>query len=141
MSSLDNLVRLHRWVLDEKRQKLTELERLQERMNEDLTQLERELNKEADAAQTSFEGTVAYPAYVSAVMERRKKLRNSIAELASSIEAARDEVSEAFQEFKKYELAKTNHDKRESQKRQRREQALLDEQGLQSHRRRAMEQA
>jgi len=137
VSSLENLVRLHRWALDEKRQKLTELEQLLRTMNQDLERLERHLDKESEAAATSLEGTLAYPSFVAAMMERRKNLRNSINEISHSADLAREEVNVAFQEFKKYELAKANDDGREAKKRARREQLQLDEQAMQAHIRKA----
>ena len=136
MSSLENLVRLHRWALDEKRQKLSELEQLLRTMNQDLERLERQLDKESEVAATSLEGTLAYPSFVAAMMERRKNLRNSINEISHSADLAREEVNVAFQEFKKYELAKTNDDGREAKKRARRHQMELDEQAVQAHLRR-----
>ncbi len=137
MSSLENLVRLHRWALDEKRQKLNELEQLLRTMNQDLERLERHLDKESEVAATSLEGTLAYPSFVAAMMERRKNLRNSINEISHSADLAREEVNVAFQEFKKYELAKANDDGREAKKRARREQLQLDEQAMQAHLRKA----
>ncbi len=136
MSSLENLVRLHRWALDEKRHKLSELEQLLRSMNQDLERLEGQLNKESEVAATSLEGTLAYPSFIAAMMERRKNLRNSINEISHSVDLAREEVNVAFQEFKKYELAKTNDDGREAKKRARREQLELDEQAVQAHLRR-----
>lgn len=137
MSSLENLVRLHRWALDEKRQKLNELEQLLHTMNQDLERLERHLDKESEVAATSLEGTLAYPSFVAAMMERRKNLRNSINEISHSADLAREEVNVAFQEFKKYELAKANDESREAKRRARREQFQLDEQAMQAHLRKA----
>ncbi len=68
-------------------------------------------------------------------LERRKKLRESIADLGLAIDAARAEVREAFQEVKKYELARDNYERREREKVARREQRELDELGANMHRR------
>ena len=54
---------------------------------------------------------------------------------ACSIAAARDEITQAFQEFKKYETAHGNHLRREASKQSRREQAVSDELGIDLHRR------
>ncbi len=102
MTALGSLVRVHSWVLDEKCQKLAGLEELAGKMHEDLENLEAELNSEQRAATGSIEGTIAFPAFVAAALERRKKLRESIANLGLAIDAARAEVREAFQEVKKY---------------------------------------
>ncbi len=135
MTALGSLVRVHSWALNEKRQKLAGLEDLAGKMHEDLEQLEAELNNEQRAAGGSIEGTIAFPAFVAAALERRRKLRESIANLGLAIDAARAEVREAFQEVKKYELAQDNHERRERDKVARRERRELDELGANMHRR------
>lgn len=140
MSALNNLVRVHRWILDEKRQKLADLEQLADKMRQDLKDLEESAEAEKGSASKSFEGTLAYPTYIAAVLERRKKIRESIVNMDQVIEAAREEVHEAFQELKKYELARNNHQLREQKKHNRREQLALDEAGVSMYRRNANSQ-
>ncbi len=135
MTALGSLVRVHSWALNEKRQKLAGLEELADKMHQDLEQLEAELNNEQRAATGSIEGTITFPAFVAAALERRKKLRESIANLGLAIDAARAEVREAFQEVQKYELARDNYERREREKVARREQRELDELGANMHRR------
>ncbi len=135
MTALGSLVRVHSWALNEKRQKLAGLEELADKMHQDLERLEAELNNEQRAAAGSMEGTIAFPAFVAAALERRKKLRESIAGLGLAIDAARAEVREAFQEVKKYELAQDIHERREREKVARREQRELDELGANIHQR------
>ena len=135
MTAMGSLVRVHSWALNEKRQKLAGLQELADKMHKDLEHLEAELNDEQRAAAGSMEGTIAFPAFVAAALERRKKLRESIAGLGLAIDAARAEVREAFQEVKKYELAQEIHERREREKVARREQRELDELGANMHRR------
>ncbi len=135
MTAMGSLVRVHSWALNEKRQKLAGLEELADQMHQGLERLEAELNDEQRAAAGSMEGTIAFPAFVAAALERRKKLRQSIADLGLAIDAARAEVREAFQEVKKYELAQENHERRERDKVARREQRELDELGANMHQR------
>ncbi len=135
MTALGSLVRVHSWALNEKRQKLTGLEELVDKMHHDLERLEAELNSEQRAAVGSMEGTIAFPAFVAAALERRRKLRESIADRGLAIDAARAEVREAFQEVKKYELAQDTYERREREKIARREQRELDELGADIHQR------
>ncbi len=135
MTALGSLVRVHSWALNEKRQKLAGLEELADKMHQDLAQLEAELNNEQRAVAGSMEGAIAFPAFVAAALERRKKLRESIAALGLAIDAARTEVREAYQEVKKYELAQDNYQRREREKVARRERRELDELGANMHRR------
>ncbi|MBK1698850.1 flagellar FliJ family protein [Rhodovibrio salinarum] len=135
MSALDNLVRISRWHLDEARQKLGDLERLETRLQDDLQRLDESLVAEQKAAQESDLARAAYPAYAEAQKVRRQRLERSIAEVQSQIAQARETVADAFREAKKYELARDNERARAKAKRERAEAAQMDEMGLQLHRR------
>ena len=137
MTALDQLVRVHRWNLDEKRQKLAQLEHLRERLTGNIDALEAELRHEQEAASRSAVTSIALPAFIRATQDRRRKIEESIAGVDRSIAAARDEIMDAFQEFKKYETAHGNHQRREAQKQSKREQNAADEIGLQQHQRQA----
>ncbi len=138
MSALGSLVRVHTWALNEKQQTLAGLEGLGDKLRKDLERLEVELQQEQSAATGSAEGTIAFPAFVAVVLERRKKLRVSIANLDLAIEAAREETRQAYREVKKYELARDNYDRREQGRIALRERNELDELGLALHRRNKM---
>lgn len=137
MTALDQLVRLHRWTLDEKRQKLAELERFRAKMIMNIETLEADLAREQVAADRSDVASISLPAFIKATIDRRRKIENSIAEIDRSIAAAREEITQAFQEFKKYETAHGNHQRREALKQSRREQTAADELGIDLHRRQA----
>ncbi|MDZ7714080.1 MAG: flagellar FliJ family protein [Rhodovibrio sp.] len=135
MSALDNLVRISRWHLDEARQKLGDLERLEARLHDDVRRLDAQLADEQTAAQESEMARAAYPAYAEAQKLRRKRLERSIADVQNQIAEAREAVADAFREAKKYELARDNERARAKAKRDRAEAAQMDEMGLQLHRR------
>jgi hypothetical protein len=134
---MKQLVRLHRWKLNEKRQKLAELEDLAAKMRLEVDRLDKKMDAESEAARASAEIAVAYPAYVSAMLDRRKRLDHSIAEVELSVAKARQDVTDAFHELKRYELAMRNREQREQAKMRRREQAQTDAQGAAVHRRQA----
>ncbi len=136
MSVLNSMVRVHSWMLDEKRQKLVELERFVDKMKADLVNLEANLEKEREAAARSYEARQVYGAFIRAALARRRKLQETIANLEREVELARDEVQEAFQEVKKFETARHNAEQREEIKERRREQLTLDELGVSLYRRR-----
>ena len=137
MTALDQLVRLHRWTLDDKRQKLAELERFRAKMIANIESLEAELAREQAAAERSEMASLSLPNFIKATIDRRRKIEGSIAEIDRSIEAAREEITQAFQEFKKYETAHGNHQRREALKQSRKEQIAADEMGIDLHRRHA----
>jgi len=135
VSALNSLVRVHSWALDEKRQKLAELDLMATKLRADLHTLEQELEQERTAAAGSMEGSIAFPAFVAAALERRKRLRESIANIELACEAAREEVNLAYQEVKKFELARDNQLAEEQDEAVRREQKIMDEMGVDMHRR------
>lgn len=135
MSALNNLVRVHTWGLDEKRQKLAELDSYADRLREKLADLEREMDSERRAADASLEGTAAFPAFVAAALERRRRLRESLANMEQAVELAREEVNVAYRELKKYQLAYDNHLRRAAEEAARQEQGEMDEIGVEMHRR------
>lgn len=135
MSGLENLVRVHQWILDEKRQRLAGLQQLLDRMAGDLEILEEKLAAEREAAGRSLDGALAFQTIIAAALERRDKLRHSIANLEQEIETARDEVGEAFQELKRYQTAQGIQQRQEVEQRRRRENLTLDEMGVGLYRR------
>jgi flagellar protein FliJ len=135
MSGLENLVRVHQWILDEKRQRLAGLQQLLERMEGDLEILEENLAAEREAASRTLDGALAYQTIIPAALDRREKLRHSIANLQQEIETARDDVGDAFQELKKYQSAQGIHQRQEGELRRRRDNLTLDEMGIGLYRR------
>ncbi len=117
MTALDSIVRVHRWVLDEKQRKLADLRTLLEKLQLDLESLDAELEAEREASGNSDEAGAAFPAYAAAALDRRRRLCETIANLERESDAAREEVTEAFSELKKYEIASDNRKSRESVKR------------------------
>lgn len=135
MTALDSMIRVHRWVLDEKQRKLIDLRTLLEKLESDLEGLDSDLEAEREASGSSDEAGAAFPAYAAAALDRRRKLCETIANLEKETEAAREEVTEAFGELKKYEIASENRQSQESAKRKRRERINLDELGVSIYRR------
>lgn len=135
MNGLEGLIRLNKWKLDEKRQALAELERLAQRLRDQLVSLERELAAEQKIAAQSVEAGMSYAYYADAVMKRRETINRSLAEVEGQIRLALDEVAEAFRDLKKFDIVKARRDREAAEKAKRLQQSLLDEMGLQLHRR------
>lgn len=137
MKGLPNLIRLHRWRLDEKRKNLAQLERLADDLREQDRRLDAELVREQETAAANEEARASYGAYAQQVVARRERIAQSKAEVAAQIEQAAIEVQEAFQELKRYEIALEAREKAERQRAARIEQARLDDLGLQMYRRKS----
>ena len=135
MSSLDSLIRLHGWRLEEKRRVLADLESLMDELKRRARDLEAEIHNEQSAAAGSDEAAYAYGAYAAEAINRREKLAQSAVEIASKIELARDDVRTAFQEVKKYEIALERKVKRERLEAARRERIEENDLGVEVFRR------
>ena len=112
MKTLQSLIRLHSWQLEEKRRTLAGLEGLRADFVAQGERLEQELVNEQRAATASPEYAITYEGYAKAVILRRANLAASITETDGKIEVARDEVQEAYREMRKYEIAEERAQKR-----------------------------
>ena len=135
MKNLDNLIRLHQWRLDEKRQKVAELERLASRFRAEIEELEKGLKLEQEVAAKSTEAATGYGNYALAAVARRDKLEQSVAELEKEMVQAVEEVAGAFQEFKKFDLIRARDREKAEFKKKREQQRAIDEAGLNLYRR------
>jgi flagellar protein FliJ len=136
MSTLDSLIRLHRWQLDERRRHLAELDQLVVKLRGELQRLDVEEKVEQAVASESVEGAYAYGGYAKELIDRRHKLKQSLAEAEQKIVAAREALAEAYQEGKRYETAAANRLLQQHRKLERRQQNVMDEIAIETHRRR-----
>ena len=111
MSTLDTLIRLHRWQVDERRRNVAELEGLAEKLRQELARLAEERTIEQTAAGASFLARHVYPGYIRRSLDRQKTLEQSLAETEAQTAQARDALAEAFQELKRYEIAAASRER------------------------------
>ena len=135
MSGLDQLLRLQRWTLDEKRRQASDLELLIERLIQDIAQLDGAVAREIEAARASIDLQRALPGYRQAMKERRERLERSQTDLHGELDKLREQITEAFSELKKTEQTVKNREQRQRLAERRKDQAISDEIGLQQHRR------
>ena len=103
MSVADNILRQHRWELDERRRFLAELESLALRLRRDAQRLHREIEEESGAGRLLRQTGAPYPVFVEPLIERGRKLERSIAEIESQIIEAREAVAATEQQVRLYE--------------------------------------
>ena len=130
MKSRETLIRLRRFELDEKRQKVVDIEA----MISDFERMQRDLNRQIEDEQAragvSDVNHFAYPTFAKAAIQRRDNLATSIEELMVKLDAARGELADAFEELKKVELIEERDRERDRASRARVERAELDQIGL-----------
>ncbi|MGD9869237.1 MAG: flagellar export protein FliJ [Hyphomicrobiales bacterium] len=129
MKSRETLIRLRRFEVDEKRQKVVEIESMIDDFKQMAADLDRQIKSEEERAGVSDIKHYAYPTYAKAALARRDNLTASAQNLVAKLEAARDELAEAFEELKKVELLEERDGDRMKARRDSVEQAEYDDIG------------
>ena len=135
MSGLDQLIRLQRWTLDEKRRQASDLELLIERLIQDIIKLDEQVEREIEASRADLELQRALPGFRNAMKSRRERLDKSLVDLRGELEKLREQITGAFSDLKKTEQTVKNREQRQRLAERRKDQAISDEVGLQQHRR------
>lgn len=131
-----SLIRLHRWKVDERRRVLADLEELGAEMRGRLERLDSDIEHEQDIARRTAEAARHYPAFAAAMAQRRETLKRSVDNVDQQIVQARETLTEAYRELKKYEIAEDGRRRQLRHEADRREQGTLDEIALGMFRRR-----
>ena len=127
MSTLESLVRLHNWNVDQARRKLSELYAEHQKLVQEGEQLEVDVAIEQAKSEDMEEGHFLYQNYIRSVMTKRETLEESIQSLEEQIDEAMDVARAAFREMKRVEVVQDHQLEQERQDALRRTQADLDE--------------
>ena len=139
MKSLQPIIRLHKWQLEEKRRELGTLNGLRADLVRQAADLEAEMLREQANAGQSAEAGWTYAGYALGVIRRRVNIQQSIKGIDLRIEVTRGEVATAHRELRKYEIAEEHARARAAAEESRREQSELDEIALTQDRLRKQE--
>jgi flagellar FliJ protein len=134
MKSRETLIRLRRFEIDEKRQRLTDIETMIHDFRNMAADLDRQILSEQEKAGVSDVNHFAYPTFAKAAIQRRDNLLASAGDLEAKLDKAREDLAVAFEEMKKAELIEERDADRARVSRQRAEQAELDHIAAQTHR-------
>jgi dsDNA-specific endonuclease/ATPase MutS2 len=104
MKSLDSVIRFQEWKLEEKRRKVSDLERLAQSLHDKIARLDLEMRAEQKAASENLLVANAYDNYANEILHRRQKLLRSLADIEVEMTKAMNEVAAAYGEFKKLDL-------------------------------------
>jgi flagellar FliJ protein len=126
MKSRDTLIRLKKFQVDDMRRKVAQIEGMIAEFDRMGADLEREIRTEQERAGISDPAHYAYPTYAKAAIQRRENIKRSADELKVQLDAAKDALTEAFEELKKVELLDERDQSRERAEEAAREQAELD---------------
>jgi flagellar FliJ protein len=137
MNGLNQLLRLQKWTLDEKRRQAADLVALIERLQSDIAKLDEEVAHEIEVARTDLEASRHLPPYRDMMAKRRERLEQSVADVTLELDRVREEIAETYGDIKKTEQTIENRLERKRQAVAKREQSETDEMGLEQHRRKA----
>ncbi len=138
MTAKPTLIRLHKYKVDQIRQKLSGLDSMQSELVARRDQLNDTLDRERIRAKDSDIGRIAFPTFLKSVRDRQANLQRSADELEEQMVGVREELAEAFRELKVFETAEAMEHERELENQARTEQIELDELAIESHQRNAI---
>lgn len=127
MKSRESLIRLKQFQVDERRRQLAQIESMVDEFKRMARELDDQILAEQERVGITDVGHFAYPTFAKAAAQRRDNLLNSAEELNGQLEAAREDLREALEELKKFELLEERDQIRERQDRDAAEQDALDE--------------
>jgi flagellar export protein FliJ len=127
MKSRDSLIRLKRFQVDEKRRQVAQIETMIAEFERLAADLDQQILAEQQRSGIHDVTHFAYPTFARAAMQRRDNLRTSADELKGQLQDARDDLAEAYEDLKRFELLDERDGERERVAQAAREQAALDE--------------
>jgi len=104
VKSIETLIKVHKSNLDEKRQELARLEGQKDEMLGYSKKMAAELQREAEFAATDPSVSMTFENYRRMINERQNNIFAAVSDIDKQITPIRFEISEIFNEIKKYEL-------------------------------------
>jgi flagellar export protein FliJ len=127
MKSRESVVRLKRFQADEKRRQVTQIEAMIAEFERMARDLDDQITAEQERTGIHDVNHFAYPTFAKAAMQRRDNLLVSANELRGKLAKAQEELAEAVEELKKFELLVERDHDRERTAADAAEQDVLDE--------------
>ncbi|MEQ8332899.1 flagellar FliJ family protein [Nisaea sp.] len=127
MSQFQQLTRLRTWELDEKRRAMGVLLQEEAALQAQADAMRREFEREKQAAAGSLEARRTLEAYMHHFKTRVQAQQEMIEAKKREIDAANEEVLDAYQELCKAEAVMDEHEAREAQRLGRLDQMEIDE--------------
>lgn len=137
MQGIGTLIKMHQRELDTLRRQLVDQEAQKEQLIQVATKLHRELLQERELAAGNPIGMAQYMAgYEKRMQQRQVEIAQEVIAIEQKIGELSAAIAERFSELKKYEITRDNQIAREKAAEAGREQAAMDEVGLQQFSRR-----
>jgi flagellar FliJ protein len=130
------LIKLHKRTLDELRRSMVALENQKSQLQLLSKTLSEELLAEMKLAADQPEMGHFFGDFAKRIQQRQSEIAKEITGIERQMTQLGDQISEAFTELKKIEIALENAKLRAKEKEQRKEAIAMDEIAIQQHRRR-----
>ena len=136
MRSLETLLRLHRWKVDEIRREIAALGKLLDDLAEKDSAIVAEMKRERAIAAGDPAAARGYGPFVAAALDRRRRLAQTRSEIEARLATRQEALRDAYAELKRHEKLRDQRAARDAAIRERKAAQLLDEIALDMHRRR-----
>ena len=142
MADLNPLIRVRKHTVEQKQKFLAELYRQADELQNHKAALQRQMKEERDALEkmNTVDMIAAFSTYVEAVKERLSDIDEAMKKLETRIEIAREDMREAFAEFKKIEITQERREAEEYRAIEKKQAELLDEAAIEGYRRRVVDE-
>ncbi|MBP7721260.1 MAG: flagellar FliJ family protein [Alphaproteobacteria bacterium] len=142
MADLNPLIRVRKHTVEQKQKFLAELYRQADELQNHKAALQRQMKEERDALEkmNTVDMIAAFSTYVEAVKERISDIDEAMKKLETRIEIAREDMREAFAEFKKIEITQERREAEEYRAIEKKQAELLDEAAIEGYRRRVVDE-
>jgi len=104
MKSRKSLIQRCLFEVNERRQAVADIESMMGECQKNIVDLERQIEFEQERSGVDDVNHFAYPTFAKAAIQRRDNLKNSVRELESRLEEARDHWVEACEALQKNEI-------------------------------------
>ena len=139
MKGLATLIKLHKRMVDDLRRKMGLLESQKSQLQQASAKLQEELQREIALAAKQPEMAGFFGGFAKRIQNRQKDIAGEIKKLDADMAKLQVEITEAFGELKKYEIARDNAKAREKEEENRKETIALDDIAGTQHRRKEKE--
>ena len=136
MRNLETLIKLQKTKVDEQRVVLAKIQKQLDDVIATIFSIEEEKKMQEELLHEMPDLSMTYGDYMEHFLEVKKQLEKQKDALSYTMELARDQLAELFEEQKRYEISLQNKLDEIEQERKRRERLELDELGGIAHERR-----
>lgn len=125
--SHESLIKLARFQVEELQRQMADVDAARNRLRTQAEKLDSDVAREKKLAETNADSASTYGAYAAAMKARKQNILGSLTDIDRQAETIRDELQNAFEQLKKYELLEERRLAAVRAKEQSAEQAELDE--------------